>query len=154
MKLNPEQLAKACSKAMHANDLAAQMLAMDIIHSAPGSAELQMTVRQDMLNGHAICHGGIIYSLADTAFAHACNSYNKVTVAAGCSIEYAAPAHEGDRLRAVAQERHRRGRTGVYDITVYNQDNKILALFRGKSHQIHGELVDEDGQPLNKGDNP
>lgn len=149
MNLTPEQLAESCSKAMHANDRAAHALGMEIIETRPGYAELQMTVTQAMLNGHDICHGGMIFSLADTAFAHSCNSYNKVTVASGCTIDFAAPAFLGDRLTAIAEERHQKGRTGVYDITVYNQNQQALAFFRGKSHQIRGVLVDEQsGEPV------
>lgn len=144
MANTPEQLAVACSNAMHANDRAAHNLGMEIIEVRPGFAELRMVVREEMLNGHDICHGGMIFSLADTAFAHACNSYNKVTVASGCTIDFAAPAFKGDTLRAVAEERHRKGRTGVYDITVYNQNQQALAFFRGKSHQINGVLVETD----------
>lgn len=148
MSLTPEALASACSQAMHAGDKAAQALGMEIIQSGPGFAHLEMTVTEAMLNGHAICHGGMIFSLADTAFAHACNSYNRVTVASGCTIDYAAPAFKGDRLRAIAQERHRKGRTGVYDVTIYNQKDEALAYFRGKSHQISGVLVEEaEGSP-------
>lgn len=152
MSLSSEQMANACSQAMHANDKAAHMLDMAIIEVRPGYAHLEMTVRKDMLNGHDICHGGMIFTLADTAFAHSCNTYNKVTVASGCTIDFAAPAFEGDRLRAIAEERHRKGRTGVYDITVYNQNNEALAFFRGKSHQISGVLVDENGESAKSGE--
>lgn len=152
MSLSSEQMANACSQAMHANDKAAQMLDMAIVEVRPGYAHLEMTVRKDMLNGHDICHGGMIFTLADTAFAHSCNTYNKVTVASGCTIDFAAPAFEGDRLRAIAEERHRKGRTGVYDITVYNQNNEALAFFRGKSHQISGVLVDENGESAKSGE--
>lgn len=142
--MTPEQLAAACSEAMHQTDYAAQGLEISIDETRPGYARLSMTVRQDMLNGHGICHGGFIFTLSDTAFAHACNSYNRVTVASGCSIEYVAPGFLGDRLTAVAQERQRKGRTGVYDITVYNQNNEELAFFRGKSYQIKGNLIPEE----------
>jgi acyl-CoA thioesterase len=152
MSLSSEQMANACSQAMHANDKTAHMLDMAIIEVRPGYAHLEMTVRKDMLNGHDICHGGMIFTLADTAFAHSCNTYNKVTVASGCTIDFAAPAFEGDRLRAIAEERHRKGRTGVYDITVYNQNNEALAFFRGKSHQISGVLVDENGESAKSGE--
>lgn len=142
--MTPEQLAAACSEAMHQTDYAAQGLEISIDETRPGYARLSMTIRQDMLNGHGMCHGGFIFTLSDTAFAHACNSYNRVTVASGCSIEYVAPGFLGDRLTAVAQERQRKGRTGVYDITVYNQNNEELAFFRGKSYQIKGSLVPEE----------
>ena len=142
--MTPEQLAAACSEAMHQTDYAAQGLEISIDETRPGYARLSMTIRQDMLNGHGMCHGGFIFTLSDTAFAHACNSYNRVTVASGCSIEYVAPGFLGDRLTAVAQERQRKGRTGVYDITVYNQNNEELAFFRGKSYQIKGNLIPEE----------
>ncbi len=142
-EMTPEQLAEACSASMHERDHAAQALGMEIVEVRPGYARLTMTVRKDMLNGHNMCHGGMIFALADTAFAHSCNTYNKVTVASGCNIEYAAPGFEGDLLTAEAVERTRSGRTGVYDITVTNQDGKELALFRGKSYQIKGSVLPE-----------
>mgnify|MGYP000111690610 CR=1 FL=1 len=142
-EMNPQELAEACSASMHSRDHTAQAMGIEIVDVKPGYARLTMTVRKDMLNGHQTCHGGMMFSLADTAFAHACNSYNKPTVASGCSIEYAAPGLEGDLLTAEAVERHRAGRTGVYDITVSNQDGKELALFRGKSYQIKGTVLPE-----------
>ena len=105
---------------------------------------MTMTVRDDMLNGHAICHGGFIFLLADSTFAFACNSYNRNTVAQGCSIDYLAPAHSGDVLHAVGVERSRSGRTGVYDIEVRNQRNETIALFRGKSYRIKGSVIEEE----------
>ncbi len=143
-EMTPEQLATACSSAMHETDYAAQGLNIQIDETRPGYARLSMKVRKDMLNGHGMCHGGFIFALSDTAFAHACNSYNKITVASGCSIEYVAPGFLDDTLTAVAEERQRKGRTGVYDITVYNQNNEELAFFRGKSYQIKGTLLPED----------
>ena len=106
-----------------------------------------MTVRADMLNGHAICHGGFIFTLADSAFAFACNSYNLTTVASGCTIDFLAPAREGDVLTAVAHERSVSGRTGVYDIEVTNQHGETIALFRGKSYRIKGHVVDRARSP-------
>ena len=103
-----------------------------------------MTVRHDMLNGHATCHGGFIFTLADSAFAFACNSYNLTTVASGCTIEFVAPAREGDVLTATATERSASGRTGVYDIDVTNQDNAAIAFFRGKSYRIKGHVLGTD----------
>ncbi len=138
-----QRLAGRVAAAMFASDRASQALGMRIESVAPGRAELTMTVRDDMLNGHAICHGGFIFLLADSTFAFACNSYNRNTVAQGCSIEYLAPAHGGDVLRATGVERSRSGRTGVYDIDVRNQDGRTVALFRGKSYRIDGHVVDE-----------
>jgi len=138
-----QQLAERVAASMFASDRASQALGMRIDSVAPGCAELTMTVRDDMLNGHAICHGGFIFLLADSTFAFACNSYNRNTVAQGCSIEYLAPAHRGDVLCATGVERSRSGRTGVYDIDVRNQDGRTVALFRGKSYRIDGHVVDE-----------
>ncbi|MDE2418930.1 MAG: hydroxyphenylacetyl-CoA thioesterase PaaI, partial [Burkholderiales bacterium] len=100
-----------------------------------------MQVRPDMVNGHHICHGGLIFTLADSAFAYACNSYNLNTVASACHIDFLAPAREGDVLEATATERSATGRTGVYDIEVKVQGGKQVALFRGKSYRIKGEVI-------------
>jgi acyl-CoA thioesterase len=102
-----------------------------------------MTVRADMVNGHGICHGGLIFALADSAFAFACNSHGDNTVAAGAAIEFLAPGREGDVLRAAAVERWRRGRSGIYEIEVRNQRGETVALFRGRSHQVAGRLIDD-----------
>jgi acyl-CoA thioesterase len=102
-----------------------------------------MTVRPDMVNGHHICHGGIIFALADSAFAFACNSHGDNTVAAGAAIEFLAPGREGDVLRAIATERWRAGKAGVYEIEVRNQRDETVALFRGRSHQVAGRLADD-----------
>src|SRR5207244_13593943 len=123
-------------------DRASQSLGRLMAAAGPGHAELTMTVRQDMLNGHAICHGGFIFALADSAFAFACNSYNLTTVASGCAIDFVAPAREGDVLTAIGQERNVSGRTGVYDIEVRNQTGNTIALFRGKSYRIKGHIVE------------
>ena len=128
---------------MFAADRASRGLGMRIASVGPGQATLTMTVRDDMLNGHEICHGGFIFTLADSAFAYACNSYNLSTVASGCSIDFVAPAREGDVLTARAAERSAAGRTGVYDIDVVNQRGETVALFRGKSYRIKGHVVDE-----------
>lgn len=144
--LSPEAaqvLAQRCADAMFARDRASQALGMRIARIAPGFAVLTMTVRSDMLNGHATCHGGFIFSLADSAFAFACNSHNFVTVAAGCSIEFLAPARDGDVLTATGRERALAGRSGVYDIDVTNQHGATVAVFRGKSARIKGHVVAE-----------
>jgi acyl-CoA thioesterase len=137
-----QALAEAVAAAMFARDRASQALGMAIAAVAPGQATLTMTVRADMVNGHAICHGGLIFTLADSAFAFACNSYNLATVASGCTIEFLAPAREGDVLTARAHERSAAGRTGVYDIEVVNQRGETIALFRGKSYRIKGHVID------------
>jgi len=142
--LDKQQLAEACAAAMWADDKASQGLGMEIRSMAPGSAVLSMPVRMDMVNGHSICHGGFIFTLADSAFAFACNSENYNTVAAGVRIEFLAPGKLGDELTATAGQVHQGGRTGVYDVVVNNQDGKKLAVFRGNSHRIGGALVDEE----------
>ena len=139
---DPVTLAERVAEQMFASDRASQALGMRIASIGPGYATLTMTVRADMVNGHAICHGGFIFTLADSAFAFACNSYNFNTVAQGCSIEFLAPAHEGDVLTAVAQERSLSGRTGVYDIEVTSQQGQTIALFRGKSYRVKGHIIE------------
>lgn len=143
-KLSPAEaqaLADATAEAMYSRDRAAQALGIKIVRVQPGASLLTMTVRSDMVNGHHICHGGMIFSLADTAFAYACNSYNKNTVASACHIDFLAPAKEGETLEAEAVEQSAAGRTGVYDITVRNNHGKTIALFRGKSYRINGEVI-------------
>lgn len=136
-----QALAERVAAQMWERDDASQKLGMRIVRVAPGQAELAMRVRADMLNGHAICHGGFIFTLADSAFAYACNSYNLVTVASGCAIDFLAPAREGDVLTAVGREVSSSGRTGVYDIDVTNQRGDKIALFRGKSYRIKGHVI-------------
>ena len=138
-----QRVAERAADAMWSKDRASRRLGMRVVSVAPGVAKLAMRVRDDMLNGHDICHGGFIFTLADSAFAFACNSYNLVTVASGCSIEFLAPAREGDELVAHARERSASGRTGVYDIDVTNQRGETIALFRGKSYRIKGHVVED-----------
>lgn len=138
---DPQALAEAATAAMLARDNATKGLGITIHAVAPGYARLSMPVRADMLNGHASCHGGFIFALADSAFAFSCNSRNLNTVASGCSVEYLAPGFGGDTLTAEAVEQSLAGRTGVYDVTVTNQDGKRIALFRGKSYRIKGEVI-------------
>ena len=138
-----QALAERVAAEMYARDPASRAMGMKITKVGPGHAELTMIVRADMLNGHAICHGGFIFTLADSAFAFACNSYNLTTVASGCTIDFIAPAREGDMLTAVAQERSTSGRTGVYDIEVRDQRGERIALFRGKSYRIKGHVIGE-----------
>ena len=137
-----QALAERAAAAMYERDDASRGLGMRIASVGPGHAELTMTVRADMLNGHQICHGGFIFTLADSAFAFACNSYNLTTVASGCAIDFLAPAREGDVLTAMARERSASGRTGVYDIDVVNQRGEKIALFRGKSYRIKGHVIE------------
>jgi acyl-CoA thioesterase len=138
-----QALAERVAAGMYARDRASQAMGMQIAAIGPGYAELTMTVRADMLNGHAICHGGFIFTLADSAFAFACNSYNLTTVASGCAIDFVAPAREGDVLAAMARERSVSGRTGVYDIEVTNQRGETVAYFRGKSYRIKGHVIED-----------
>lgn len=137
-----QALSERVAAAMYARDRASQAMGMTIGAVGPGHAELSMKVRADMLNGHAICHGGCIFTLADSAFAFACNSYNLTTVASGCAIDFVAPAREGDTLTAVAHERSVSGRSGVYDIEVTNQRGEAIAYFRGKSYRIKGHVIE------------
>ena len=127
---------------MWSRDHVAQGLGMVLADVQPGAARLAMQVRQDMVNGHAICHGGMLFTLADTAFAYACNSYNFNTVASACSIDFLAPAFLGETLTAEATERALGGRSGVYDVTVSTSAGKTVALFRGKSARIKGEVIE------------
>ena len=126
---------------MYENDPATRGFGMRIEQVGPGFARLRMTVRPDMLNGHKTCHGGIIFTLADSAFAFACNSGNALTVAQSCDIDFVNPAREGDELIATCEERFHRGRSGIYDTVVTLVDGTIVAHFRGRSRTIGGELV-------------
>ena len=142
--MNTQTLAEAVGTAMYAQDRASQAMGMRIEHMAAGCSRVSMTVRADMLNGVGTCHGGFIFTLADSAFAFACNSHNELTVAAGCSIEFLLPGKEGDVLAAEAAEQTRSGRTGIYDVVVRNQRDETVAVFRGKSHTFKDRKVVED----------
>jgi len=126
---------------MYARDLAAQSMGIKITDIGPGHASARMPVRADMIQGHNTCHGGMILSLADTAFAYACNSQNQATVAAGCNIEFLKPAFLDDLLTADAKQVAVSGRTGIYDVQVSNQHGEIIAVFRGKSAAIKGQVI-------------
>ena len=134
-----QQLAEHVRDGMYLNDRASKGLGMTVLSIAPGQATIRMTVREDMLNGHDICHGGLITTLADSAFAYACNSYNEFTVASGFAIELLAPGRAGDVMTARCVEVSRAGRTGVYDCEVTNQRGERIALFRGRSHTMKGK---------------
>jgi len=142
---SPQQIAELVRDAMLAGDHATKMLGMRIVEVAPGRAVIEMVVRQDMLNGHAICHGGLIATLADSTFAFACNAYNELSVASGFSIDLVAPAHLGDLLTARCHEVSKSGRTGVYDTEVLNQRGERVAVFRGRSYTMRGKPVVELG---------
>lgn len=135
----PQQTAEFVRERMYANDPAVRGLGIDVTEVAPGQATVTMTVRGDMLNGHATCHGGFLAALADTAFAYACNSYNELTVASSFSIDLVAPAREGDVLTARSVEMSKAGRTGLYDSEVTNQRGERIAMFRGRSYTIKGK---------------
>ncbi|SMG01146.1 Phenylacetic acid degradation protein PaaD, thioesterase [Burkholderia singularis] len=142
--LPAEALAETVAQTMYAADTCSRALGIELLEVRPGYARMRMSVRTDFLNGHQICHGGLIFTLADSAFAFACNSYNVNTVAAGCSIEFLRPAAAGDTLTAEAREQALNGRHGIYDIQVTNQAGEIVAMFRGKSAQIAGTVVPRD----------
>jgi len=142
IQLDPQALAELAGKTMFERDPASQALGMTLDAIRPGFARMSMPVRADMLNGHGSCHGGFIFTLADSAFAFACNSHNVVSVGAGCTIDYLAPGHAGDVLTAEASEQALSGKTGVYDVVVRNGDGRTLALFRGKSHRVSGMVAD------------
>jgi len=136
-----QEIAEAVVSEMWRSDLASQKLGMRVTKIAPGYAQVEMTVSGDMVNGHSTCHGGFVFCLADSAFAFACNSHNARTVAASCSIEFLAPAYAGDRLVAEAKETALRSRTGIYDVTVANQNGDRVAFFRGRSHRVKGDII-------------
>jgi acyl-CoA thioesterase len=145
-----QQVAEASRDAMWRDDQATRGLGVQLLAVGPGSAVLAMTVRPNMLNGHAICHGGFIATLADSAFAFACNAYNEVTVAAGFDINLLAAARLGDVLTATASEVSKSGRTGVYDVAVANQHGQAVAAFRGRSYTLKGQAL-VPGLPVGKG---
>jgi len=139
--LDPQTIAERVGAGMFAEDAASRALGMSVEAMGPGYARLSMNVRPDMLNGFKICHGGFITTLADSAFAFACNSANQLTVAAAIAIDFIAPAREGDRLTAEARELSITGRTGVYDVKVVNQAGETIALLRGRSHRLKDKQV-------------
>ncbi|MEM8496820.1 MAG: hydroxyphenylacetyl-CoA thioesterase PaaI [Pseudomonadota bacterium] len=141
--MTPDELAAKCADAMWSTDKASQGLGMSIQAMGEGRSELTMTVIDSMVNGHNICHGGFIFTLADSAFAFACNSHNQIAVAAGCTIDFLRPASLGDVLTANAEAVHQGQRSGIYDITVTNQHGKLMATMRGRSARTQGQLLDE-----------
>lgn len=151
MTMSDSQTAKALAErvgaAMFAADRASrETMGMQLLACEPGRAVMRMAVQPLHLNGHQICHGGFIFTLADSTFAFACNSRNHNTVAAGCSIEFLKPAHAGDVLTCEGVEQAQSGRHGVYDMRVTNQHGHAIALFRGKSAQIKGQVIPEDNE--------
>lgn len=136
-----QRLAELCAQSLFATDAASRSLGMRIEAVKPGFARLRMTVRDDMVNGHGICHGGIVFALADSAFAVACNTYNSTTVAAAASIDFLAATRVNDELTAEARELWRSKRSGIYEISICNQRGEPIALFRGRSHCTGGQIV-------------
>ena len=146
--MSPHERAAKVGQTMFAVDTASKdTMGMELLSCEPGRASIRMAVQPLHLNGHQICHGGFIFTLADSTFAFACNSHNKNTVAAGCSIEFLRPAHVGDVLTCVGAEQSLSGRHGIYDMRVSNQRGEVVALFRGKSAQIPGTVFPEEGPP-------
>lgn len=141
--ISGQERAERASQVMWADDHASQAFGMKVESVGPGEATISMTVRRDHLNGHGTCHGGVIFTLADSAFAFACNSHNKVTVAQHCSVSFLAPGREGDRLIASAREVTLAGRSGVYDVSVARADGTVIAEFRGLSRTISGTHFEE-----------
>ncbi|HLR95464.1 MAG TPA: hydroxyphenylacetyl-CoA thioesterase PaaI [Jiangellaceae bacterium] len=138
-----EDLARRCADAMLASDQASRNLGMEVVEVGPGRALLRMTVREEMTNGHGIGHGGYTFALADSAFAFACNTYDRRTVAATAEIEFLDAVRAGDQLEAEALERYRSGRTGIYDVTV-RRGHQVVAEFRGRSREIGGSVLGEE----------
>lgn len=145
-QLSADELARACSDVMWSNDNASRALGMEVLSISQGKAKMLMEVRGDMTNGQNHCHGGYIFTLADSAFAFACNGYNQHTVAQHCSVSFLRPAFLGDRLVAHATETYRQGRSGVYDVVVTNQNEEIVAVFRGNSRTIKGTHLPDISQ--------
>jgi acyl-CoA thioesterase len=139
--MTPDELALSTAQSMYEADACSRALGLELLEVRAGYARMRMTVRPDFLNGHRICHGGLIFTLADSTFAFACNSYNINTVASGCSIEFLRPVQPDEVLTAEATEQALNGRTGIYDIRVTNRAGETVAMFRGKSAQIRGQVV-------------
>jgi acyl-CoA thioesterase len=136
-----QRIAERAARALYERDRASQALGMRLLGVRPGWARLSMTVRADMVNGHGVCHGGLVFSLADSAFAFACNTYNESTVAAAAAIDFLAAVRAGDELTAEAAELWRTRRNGIYEISVDNQRGERVALFRGRSYRIDGQVT-------------
>ena len=141
--MTPQEIAEKSSAALDSNDAARHALGLVVTQIAPGFATVTMPITPDKLNGHGICHGGLIFALADTAFAHACNSYNQRVVAQSCSISFLAPGKTDTMLTATAREIHRARRSGIYDIEVSSEAGEIIAQFRGQSRTIKGQYFED-----------
>jgi len=141
---NEQQIAEACVKALWRDDTTSQSLGMQIESVAPGKVEMSMTVKENMVNGHRTCHGGFLFTLADSAFAFACNTYDQRSVAQHCNISYLAPAFSGDKLFATATEVSRKGRNGIYDVSINNAKEETIVEFRGYSRTLPGTLLTDN----------
>ena len=141
--MTPEQRARAVAEAMWAQDSASKWAGIELVEIGEATAVMALTVAARHCNGHGICHGGVTYMLADSAFAYACNSRNQSTLAQHNSITYTAPGRLGDRLTATASEVALNGRSGIYDVAVTNQDGTTVARLRGLSRAVKGRYVDE-----------
>jgi acyl-CoA thioesterase len=139
--MTEEELAQACADSMYSRDSAARELGIRIESAGPGESRVTMKVTDRMLNGHGVCHGGFIFTLADTAFAYACNSRNSVNLAQSCSIDFISTAREGDVLTANADQHHQFSRTGLYDVTVARAGGEVVARFRGRSYRVKGTIL-------------
>lgn len=140
--MTPSEIARRSAEAMWAEDHASRGLGMELVAVGPGTATLSMTVSDRMVNGHGLCHGGFIFTLADSAFAFACNAYGQRCVAQHCAVTFVAPGKLGMRLVAEATERQRAERSGIYDITVRDEAGNVIAEFRGHSRTVPGSLLD------------
>ena len=141
--MTADEIARLCAERMYADDRASQRLGIEISGVGPGRATAAMTITDTMVNGHGICHGGYVFTLADTAFAFACNTYDDRTVAAGATVDFLEPVFAGARLTATAVERTRRGRSGVYDVTVATSDGQAVAEFRGRSRSLGRPMLSD-----------
>lgn len=136
--MDNDSIARNCANRMWSDDNASHALGIEIDVTVAGTARARMKIRDDMVNGLGVCHGGLVFTLADTAFAFACNGYDQQTFAASCHIDFLRPAKLGDELLAIASEDYRGRRSGYYSVSVRNQDDKVVALFRGRS-ETNGE---------------
>lgn len=140
-KEDQKQLAMAVARAMEKDDAFSQMLGMTLVEAKPGQATVKLKITEKLVNGHGICHGGVIFSLADTAFAYACNSRNHKTVALSCTVSFLSPGKIGQMLTAVAEEQSLKGKTGIYDVAVFSEDEEKIALFRGTSYKMREPVL-------------
>jgi acyl-CoA thioesterase len=146
--MQASELANACAQHMYANDKLSQFLNMEIKQVGEGSAVVTMTVKETMVNGHQTCHGGMIFSLADSAFAFACNSQNEAAVAANCTIDFLRPAMLADVLTATATVQYQGRRTGIYQTLIVNQHDKLIAIFKGNSARLGSAVLQSSSEEI------